>query len=401
MTSRAVLGLGGGVDYEVKLSAPALEQLVDSYAIRSDELTTSSAVRTERDLVISMLAYIRQGGGGEHFVASAAALNDLARRFPERVTLGGTSVRAGLTMSRLGVPSTLHLVSLNRHVRELLPPACDYIGGGEEDTFYPHLIVQYPRGLQVRAGDIDLRAPFPNRLIYVNDPANELLPISEELGAALENAPVLLLSGLNAIRDPQVLARRLATVRRHARRLPSDALVYYEDAAYHVPDFSRRVRNALADLIDVYGLNEDEMQTHLGHSVDLLSVPDVHSALTALRALVPVPTIVLHTKFWAAAIGERAAEYADALDAGIVMATTRYGFGDDYTDHDLEVVRHRPRQAESVRFAASLQAQMGALVRCVPALDLEVADPTTIGLGDTFVGGFLAAACREAATTRT
>jgi sugar/nucleoside kinase (ribokinase family) len=30
-------------------------------------------------------------------------------------------------------------------------------------------------------------------------------------------------------------------------------------------------------------------------------------------------------------------------------------------------------------------------VRCVPGFALDVAHPTTVGLGDTFAGGFLAA----------
>jgi len=202
MTSPVVLGVGGCVDYEVKLSAQVLRELVDTYGIRADELTSTSAVLSERDLVVSILTYLREGAGGEHFVASSDALQAFAARFPEHVTLGGTSVRAGLTMSTLGVPVTLHLVSLNRHMRDLLPAACDYIGGGEEDTLYPHLIVQYPQGLHVWAGDVDVRAPYPNRLIYVNDPANELLPISDELGPALEDARVLLLSGYNAVPEP-------------------------------------------------------------------------------------------------------------------------------------------------------------------------------------------------------
>jgi ADP-dependent phosphofructokinase/glucokinase len=85
-------------------------------------------------------------------------------------------VRAGLLLSRLGVPSTLHLVSVNDTVRRLLPPETDHISSGTEDTFYPHLIVQYEQGLRIRAGDLDLTAPFPNRLIYVNDPANSAMP---------------------------------------------------------------------------------------------------------------------------------------------------------------------------------------------------------------------------------
>ena len=38
---------------------------------------------------------------------------------------------------------------------------------------------------------------------------------------------------------------------------------------------------------------------------------------------------------------------------------------------------------------------MGTVVRCVPGLKMDVAEPTTVGLGDTFVGGFLAAASRR------
>ncbi|HAM25881.1 MAG TPA: hypothetical protein DCP11_04040, partial [Microbacteriaceae bacterium] len=35
--------------------------------------------------------------------------------------------------------------------------------------------------------------------------------------------------------------------------------------------------------------------------------------------------------------------------------------------------------------------RMGSAVRCLPAFVLTVEHPTTIGLGDTFVGGFIAA----------
>jgi ADP-dependent phosphofructokinase/glucokinase len=38
---------------------------------------------------------------------------------------------------------------------------------------------------------------------------------------------------------------------------------------------------------------------------------------------------------------------------------------------------------------------MGNGVRCVPGFALDVTHPTTAGLGDTFVGGFLAALARK------
>jgi ADP-dependent phosphofructokinase/glucokinase len=394
MASRVVLGLGGGVDCELALSGPGLEQLVDAFGIRAAQLTSPATVASERDLLISILTYVRKGAGGEQFVASPDALRAFARRFPHRLTLGGTSVRAALAMSRLGVPATLHLVTLNDVVRRLLPAGCTYICSGREDTLYPHLIVQYDRDLHVRAGDIDIRAPAPNRLIYVNDPANEALLLSDELAALLRDARIFLISGLNAVRDQGVLDRRLSALRCHMRELPPDAVVVYEDAGFHEPAFSQQVRDALLGVIDVYGLNEDEMQAHLGHAVDLLSPAEVQRALTALRTLIPAPILVVHTRYWAAALGDTAEKYEQALQDGMVIAGTRYAHGDDFTDRHYQLMRGRPRRAESVEFAAALKGRMGPMVQCVPGFNLDVAEPTTIGLGDTFVGGVLAAVAK-------
>lgn len=397
MTPRVVLGLGGGIDIELKLSARALEQLIDEYHIRLVELTTSAPVNTERDLVVSILAHIARGGGGEHFVASAGAIQTFAERFPSRITLGGTSVRAGITMSRLGVPTTLHLVTLNQHVRDLMPASCDYVSSGHEDTFYPHLIVQYDQDIDIRAGDVQVRASFANRLIYVNDPDNEILTISEELGGMLREARLFLVSGFNAVRDPQVLDQRLRDLRRHMEQLPDDALVYLEDAAYHEPAANQRVRDELLDVMDIFGLNEDEMQTELGRSVDLLSTPDVEAAINELRRLIPIPTLVLHTKHWSAAVGLNAADYTDSLDIGMAMASTRYSYGDDFSAEQYERIATGPRGVAATRFAAELNTRMGPAVMCRPGFTLNVAEPTTVGLGDAFVGGFLTALARKKA----
>jgi ADP-dependent phosphofructokinase/glucokinase len=294
-------------------------------------------------------------------------------------------------MSRLGLPSTLHLVSVNDIVRRLLPPDIAYVSSGLEDTFYPHLIVQYDRGLRIQAGDLDITAPFPNRLIYVNDPANGDMRLTADLGDRLREAAVFLISGFNAMRDEAELDRRLTALREHMRQLPPGAVTYFEDAAYHEPAFSRRVREALIGEIDVYGLNEDEMQAYLGRPVDLLCAAEVAEALTAVRALIPVPALVLHTKYWAVAFGADAGSYAEALDTGTVMAATRYCHGDDFTGEDVDRLRRQPRRPESVAFAAALRSRLGDSVRCAPGFALDVENPTTVGLGDTFVGGFLAA----------
>ncbi|MDG4829229.1 ADP-dependent glucokinase/phosphofructokinase [Solwaraspora sp. WMMD1047] len=393
--SRVLLGLGGCVDYELKLTADVLERLIAEHGITAGELTPPTTVASERDLVVSILGYVARGGGGEHFVVSAPALETFAGRFPHRTALGGTSVRAGIVMSRLGVPSTLHLVSVDDTVRRLLPPDVDHVSSGVEDALHPHLIVQYDQGLRIRSRDLDITAPAPNRLIYVNDPANGAMLLSDDLGDRLSRAEVFLISGFNAMRSAAQLDHRLAELRGHMRRLPPGAVTYFEDAAYHEPAFSRRVRDTLLDVIDVYGLNEDELQSYLGHPVDLLSAAEVADALTAVHALIPVPTLVLHTRYWALALGDRAADHADALDTGTVLAAARYCHGDDVTDAEVDRLRRRPRRPESVAFAAALRQRMGEAVHCVPGYALDVTNPTTVGLGDTFVGGFLAALARR------
>jgi sugar/nucleoside kinase (ribokinase family) len=390
--SRVLLGLGGCVDYELKLTSSVLSSLLAEYGIVAAELASPAVVGGERDLIVSILGYVARGGGGEHYVASAPALSAFAGRFPHRETLGGTSVRAGILLSRLGIPSTLHLVTVNDTFRRLLPAGTDYVNSGAEDTFYPHLIVQYDKGLRVRANDIDIAAPAPNRLIYVNDPANGDMRLTPDLGTRLGRARVFLISGFNAMRDASELESRLASLREHMRQLPPEAVTYFEDAAYHEPAFSERVRAALLDQIDVYGLNEDELQSYLGRTVDLLDAADVAEALTAVRKLIPVPTLVLHTKYWALAVG--AGDYADALDTGTVMAATRYCHGDDFTASEIDHLRRRPRRPDSVAFAAQLRARLDD-ADIVPGFALDVENPTTVGLGDTFVGGFLAELARK------
>jgi ADP-dependent phosphofructokinase/glucokinase len=84
-----------------------------------------------------------------------------------------------------------------------------------------------------------------------------------------------------------------------------------------------------------------------------------------------------------------------------MIASTRYSHGDDYTEEQLESMGSRPRRREASKLAAALEARMGDVVRCVPGFDLDVAEPTTIGLGDTFVGGFLAAVAQKEAASWT
>lgn len=388
---RVVLGLSGTVDYVLDWDSAVVEQLVREHGITAADLSTTVAVDSERNLLRCLLAFVRDGNGGERFVVSNQIVEAFARRFDKTVALGGTCTRAAMAMDKLGVKSTLHLVSIDDHVRRLLPASTEYLCSATEDSTDPHLIIQFGAGTRVRAGDLDLRAPHPNRVIFANDPPHEELRISEDLGDVLAEARVLLISGFNVMRDPELLDRRIDTLLRHLARLAPGCLVHFEDAGYHVPALSHQVNRRLADVVSVHSMNEDELQVYLERTLDLLDVEEMAQALVEAHALIHAPTVVVHTRYWSLALGRDRAALGEALRGGITMASTRYLCGDDFTEADYRAVARRPDQPPGAEFAREIEARLPGLVRCQPAKLLESTHPTTVGLGDTFVGGFLAA----------
>jgi sugar/nucleoside kinase (ribokinase family) len=391
MTQNVVLGLGGTVDYEIRWDSAVMNELVVSYGIVPEELSRTIPVQTERDLTVTLLAFLRDGVGGERFIASSDVVEAFAARFDKRVTLGGTPVRAALAMAKLGLSSTVHLVSIDDDVRRLLPEGCDYVCSAPSDSTDPHLIVQFHEGDAIQVGDVVLRAPHPNRVIYTNDPPNTEMLLSHQLGELLDSADAFLVSGLNVMNDPLALEARLQELHELIQRLPPGARVVYEDAGFHIPEFGGRVRDAMAALVDVYSLNEDEMQSHLGRELDLLDVMDMENALVRLHSVVPAKTLVVHTKYWSAAIGQDASGYTRSLQGGITMASTRFCLGDNFTEADYRAVGRSPLNPAGLKFSSAIEQRLGPLVRCLPALALSPAIPTTIGLGDSFIGGFIAA----------
>ncbi|ALV44394.1 hypothetical protein MB46_01530 [Arthrobacter alpinus] len=338
MKEKLVLGLGGTVDFEIEWDSRVIDALISEYAIGASEINASITIRNERDLVVSLLGFLRDGAGGERFVASSEIVEAFSSRFNRTLTLGGTGVRAAIAMQVFGIDSTLHLVSIDDDVRRLLPSGCDYICSAEQDSTDPHLIVQFREGEWISQGDIHFQTPHPNRVIFANDPPNGELLLSDELGSALQDAEVFMISGFNSIQDPVILQQRLDDLKRHMGHLGPNAIVYYEDAGFHIPELSADVRSALIPCVDVYSMNEDEMQAYLGRSLDLLDVGGMSDAMAELHEIIPAATLVVHTKYWSLAYGRSPGIYAQALQGGITMASTRFAYGDGYTEANYNQV---------------------------------------------------------------
>jgi len=394
MAGDAVLGLGGTIDFELHWDGGALESAASELGIVSLPASPPPAIDSERALVLSVLHHLAAGTGGEHFVDSTEIIEAFAGRFGYRTTLGGTPVRAALAMSALGIGSTVHLVSIDDDVRRLLPADVDYLCSADHDSTDPHLIVQFPAGARIRLAEEEIVAPAANRLIYPCDIPNAVLVLSDRLPEALASARVFLISGLNSIQERDILDARLAELRSAVHALPAGAVVLYEDGGYHVPAFATEVHAALAPVLDVFSLNEDELMTAVGRPVDLLDVDAVDAALRELALRLGVPAIILHTRLYALAFGEDAERLRAVVEGGVAVSGARYALGDGITRAEVERIAETGRRnVHGVAMARELPARGPFVV--VPALDLgDVASPTTIGLGDSFVGGAIAALVR-------
>ena len=121
----------------------------------------------------------------------------------------------------------------------------------------------------------------------------------------------------------------------------------------------------------------------------LLDPVDVFAAFQELHILLPVPTLVIHTKDWGVVYGENVFQYAKSLKSGITMATTRFRFGDDFSHSDYLETEGLSSDMEKTKFVATLSQLIGEKVYCLPSFQVKEINVTNVGLGDSFVGGFL------------
>ncbi|MGA0567231.1 ADP-dependent glucokinase/phosphofructokinase [Rathayibacter sp. KR2-224] len=391
-----ILGLGGTIDYEIVWDEQLLQRLALEHGIRRDECDSSLPISDERSLVAVILGFALERHGGERFVRSPSVIEEFAALHEKTVTLGGTCVRAALIMRALGVRSTVHLVSIDDDFRRLYPRDCDYISSAVHDGMPPHLIVQLPRHARIGLADGEVCIEGADRLIFANDPPHVRMELSPDLQESARTAQWLLVSGFNVMTDLQLLQHRLGELRSMLAVRRATAVVMYEDAGFHSPHLQRTVRERISPIVDVYSMNEDELQTHVGRDVDLLDPGSVARAINDVRALIPHPTLVIHTRYWALASGPNAERYSTGLRGGVSAATARYVHGDGVTAARVAAIDELEPPAEHRRIAESLPQVVSEPVVCVPAYSVSVAHPTTIGLGDCFVGGFLAALATDA-----
>lgn len=385
------LGFTNTVDYEAEWNADTLNGLLKKYDLSKEDICPWPVIQTIRQLLGVILWHFSRGSGCGQFVENDAALEELLSGFHCRLTLGGTAVRAALVLERLGLGSVVHLVSTNQVTRQLLPPAVQSYCLSTKDTLYPHLSIQFPKGARLLAAGEEWVSPRSNRVIFTNDRTNADLPLVPAFFEAARNCSVLVLSSFDIIQDRQVLMERLAEVKSYLECCPHDGWTFYEDANFTNRQFPALICQELLPYIDFYSLNEDEFSARCNRHVNFEDSQDVLLALQEVHRQIPVRCLILHTQHWALAYGELAETARNALENGIAAATTRYRLGDDWTLNDLAQTRCSAKYQQGIQMAAGLAGRSTVPLVVQPGYFAETDSPTTIGLGDSFVGGFAAA----------
>ena len=135
MGEQIVLGLGNNIDYEIVWDSQVLERLIIEFNIRDSEICTDIRILSIRNLVVSILGFLKSESGGEHFVTSLEIILDFASHFQKKITMGGTSLRAAIAMRKIGYNSALHLVT--RLLFHLHSPCGTY---KPDSTVYAYLV---------------------------------------------------------------------------------------------------------------------------------------------------------------------------------------------------------------------------------------------------------------------
>ena len=404
------LGLGNNVDEEIEWDREVLQDLIIEY-LSSSEIPEQLPrhIATPGDFLMLVVALFRQGKGAELPLTNETMCRFLEKHFHCQRTLGGTGARAARALATLGFRVFVHLNILSNTVRDLLDlPTLYTVIGPEmvkltdtnnlgENSYAPHFIVQFSGGDELQIGQETIRCPQSNRIILPYDEINTTLILNSSYFNHIVNmrkeVASVVVSGFNAMIDEELLLIRLQEVADALQPIKSQKIpIYLEDGGYHKPAYKQHVLRQLGPIVDVFGMNEDELTDISGLHHKTVDITDLFSILNGLECLFEqydLRNVILHTKDFALYYGQdRNHEIAVGLSFANALAATRARIGRDGTFDEIHNTLALPESPQGKIFQQ--QAQKTILNRYLIVSPARyIPQPScTIGLGDTFVAGF-------------
>lgn len=391
--SRIAMGFSNTVDYELEWDAQHIEMLIKKTGLRAEDIERKQEITSLKDLLSSILFHMRGGTGCGLTLRDPAIIEAFLEGTQYRVTLGGTNIRAAEVISKLGGTSLVHLVSINPETISNMPDGTEYIGGEKYRCCFPHIALQYPANAHINAGEINIQTPRANRVLYSADIACMQMELAPRFFERLQDSTILVISGFDLILDHDILKKRVQEVSGYLNRMPRfHPVVFYEDGCFADAEKWEIIRCGLRNRIDIYSMNEDELQSLYGQQIDLFSPQDVLDALKCATKKFPGSVIVVHTCHYVLCYGDLTDKIVNSMENGMSVASCRYKYG-NVSEILLDGIHQLPFQSEARTFARKIEL-LDNRIRCLPARQIDDVNVTTVGLGDSFVGGFVFEYCR-------
>jgi ADP-dependent phosphofructokinase/glucokinase len=413
---RFVFGYTSDLDVVLDWDQDAFNRMVADRLKEVPSVKDGDVIETVDDLSRILGYYMLHGLGGEVDITNQAICDYLEKTFKHQYGLGGTGAQGAAAMSAVGFPVLVHITDKSKPVCELMNTKGTMVVGAKgempimqaatDELPVRHIIMQYPKDADIPIGEHIHKVPVSNRLIMDYDQIHKRLPVDEAFKTYLEEKAKDILaysiSGFNAIIDSNIMAHHAKELKAHYKKIKTinpDVIIYLEGAYYLNSDVKNLVFEKLAASIDILGMNEEELVDHTqkhGVVTDKDDLSSVIKGLDLLLDIYPAKAIVMHTKDYSMFYGEKieSLDCEKGLTLGNLMSGTRARIGAYGKIDDLAETLNVPLSEKGVEFANLIKNQaFKRHIELVPSRYLE--NPKfTIGLGDTFMAGFMLSALK-------
>jgi ADP-dependent phosphofructokinase/glucokinase len=408
---RLVLGYTSDLDVIIEWNGETFADIISTYLKEDPFLIDGDVIDSMGSFARIVSYYMIHGLGGEIDITNADVCEYLESHFKTAYALGGTCAQGAAALNAVGFPVLVHITDRSKEVCNLIEgPGVEMVTpdgvvpimkGASVEQPVRHMILQYSKGEKILANGVTYEIPDSNRLILDFDTIHKYLPLDQCFLDYCEtfanNMLVYSVSGFNGILDDDIIRKKVNELATHYKTVKNqnpNCVIYLEDAHYLNFNMKRIVFDRLAGVIDILGMNEEELIDHtkkLGFQMHRDDLASVLEGLDFMLEKYPMQGIVLHTKDYSMYYGNqiKGVDFIKGLTLGNLVAGTRARTGRYGSFEDCGETIRLPLSPAGIIFTEQL-ANMNTKkhVWMVPSRYIDCPN-CTIGLGDTFMAGFL------------
>lgn len=397
------------LDVVLHWEADTYNEILKKYLKEEPSVHEGDTIATMEDFARISSYYLMRGLGGNFDITNIEVCNYLKELFTFEYALGGTSAQGAAAFGTIGLPVNIHMTDACEEVCRMMNHTGTKVvkdnenvpimkGVSGEEPIY-HFILQFKKDDKLQILGKEITIPSSNRMILFFDTVHKIVPIRQEFlkywDTTDEEPTSYLLSGFDAIIDPDIMEERLQELEPHLQKMKDkcpNTVFYFEGAFYMNPKVKELASKRFCKYADILGMNEEELEEQVerfGKHIDNKNLDEILYGLDLILSKYPVKGIVLHTKDYSMYYGEELKGIAieRGLTMGNMMSATRARIGKYGSLEDCKETLQLPLSSVGLQIAeAAEQKKLDKLIKVVPSRYLEY-PKYTIGLGDTFVSG--------------